>query len=162
MKKILFTIAIALLAATSITSQENAQLRNEGRRHFSPEEFQTKQREYITEKAQLTAEEAEAFFPLFFELQKKKFGLERDARKSINMKRGEKMSEDQCRQFVDRMGDVKIEIAKLEKEYSTKYLMVLPACKLLRIQHAETSFQRDLMKRMIQRQGLRNRPGKQR
>ena len=60
MKKILFTIAIALLAATSITSQENAQQRNEGRRHFSPEEFQTKQREYITEKAQLTAEEAEA------------------------------------------------------------------------------------------------------
>jgi hypothetical protein len=162
MKKILFTIAIALLAATGITSQENAQQRNKGRRHFSPEEFQTKQREYITEKAQLTAEEAEAFFPLFFELQKKKFGLERDARKSINMKRGEKMSEDQCRQFVDRMGDVKIEIAKLEKEYSTKYLMVLPACKLLRIQHAETSFQRDLMKRMIQRQGLKNRPGEQR
>ena len=162
MKKILFTFAIALFAATSITAQENAQQKKEGRRHFSPEEFQTRQREYITEKAQLTTEEAQAFFPLFFELQKKKFTLERDARKSINMKRGEKMSEEQCRQLVDRMGDVKIEIAKLEKEYSIKYLKVLPACKLMRIQHAEISFQRDLMKRMTQRQEYRNKTGEKR
>ena len=162
MKKITILFAIILCTITGTYAQHKQMEQKSRRRHFSPEEFQARQREYITDKAELTAEEAEAFFPIFFELQKKKFSLEREARKGINMKRGEKMSEEQCRQFVDRMGDVKIEVAKLEKEYCTKYLKVLPACKLMRIQHAEISFQRDLMKRMTQHQGFRNKPGEKR
>lgn len=162
MKKITILFVIMLCAITGSHAQHKQMEQKSRRRHFSPEEFQARQREYITDKAELTAEEAEAFFPIFFELQKKKFSLEREARKGINMKRGEKMSEEQCRQFVDRMGDVKIEVAKLEKEYCTKYLKVLPACKLMRIQHAEISFQRDLMKRMTQHQGFRNKSGEKR
>ena len=112
MKKILFIIAIALFTATGITAQENIQETKSERRHFSPEEFQTRQKEYITEKAQLTAEEAEKFFPLFFELQKKKFDLERNARKGTSIRRGENMTEEQCREFIDRMSSAKIEILR--------------------------------------------------
>lgn len=148
MKKAILSLAIMLCTIAGMTAQEKQQPGK--RRHFSHEEFQAKQKEYITRKAQLTPEEAEAFFPLFFELQKKKFTLERDARRSIKKKRGEKMNEEQCREFVNKMSDVKIEVAKLEKEYSAKYLNVIPACKLLGVQHAEISFQRDLMKKMMQ------------
>ncbi len=148
MKKAILSLAIILCSIAGITAQEKQQQGK--KRHFSHEEFQAKQKEYITRKAQLTPEEAEAFFPLFFELQKKKFTLERDARRSIKKKRGEKMNEEQCREFVNKMSDVKIEVAKLEKEYSAKYLNVIPACKLLGVQHAEISFQRDLMKKMMQ------------
>ena len=148
MKKAILSLAIMLCSIAGMTAQEKQQPGK--RRHFSHEEFQAKQKEYITRKAQLTPEEAEAFFPLFFELQKKKFTLERDARRSIKKKRGEKMNEEQCREFVNKMSDVKIEVAKLEKEYSAKYLNVIPACKLLGVQHAEISFQRDLMKKMMQ------------
>jgi hypothetical protein len=98
----------------------------------------------------LTPEEAEAFFPLFFELQKKKFELERNARKDFRKQRGEKMTEEECRDFVYKMADTKIEIAKLEREYTDKYLEVLPPCKLRRVQHAEGMFQRDLMKKMTE------------
>ena len=38
----------------------------------SKDEFRTKQQAYMTEKAGLTAEEAQKFFPLYFELQDKK------------------------------------------------------------------------------------------
>ena len=145
-----------LCSIAGMTAQEKQQPGK--RRHFSHEEFQAKQKEYITRKAQLTPEEAEAFFPLFFELQKKKFTLERDARRSIKKKRGEKMNEEQCREFVNKMSDVKIEVAKLEKEYSAKYLNVIPACKLLGVQHAEISFQRDLMKKMIEHRSGREKP----
>ncbi len=148
MKKAILSLAIMLCSIAGMTAQEKQQQGK--KRHFSHEEFQAKQKEYITRKAQLTPEEAEAFFPLFFELQKKKFTLERDARRSIKKKRGEKMNEEQCREFVNKMSDVKIEVAKLEKEYSAKYLNVIPACKLLGVQHAEISFQRDLMKKMMQ------------
>ena len=146
MKKILFASLLLLLTAVTASAQE----RPMNKPHFSPEEFQTKQKTYITEKAGLTPEEAEAFFPLFFELQKKKFELERNVRKDFRKQRGEKMTEEECRDFVYKMADTKIEIAKLEREYTDKYIQVLPPCKLRRVQHAEGMFQRDLMKKMTE------------
>ena len=146
MKKILFTSLLLLLTAVTASAQE----RPINKPHFSPEEFQAKQKAYITEKADLTDQEAEAFFPLFFELQKKKFELERNVRKEFKKERGEQMTEEECRDFVYKMADTKIEIAKLEREYTDKYLQVLPPCKLRRVQHAEGMFQRDLMKKMTE------------
>lgn len=135
-----------LLATFTANAQEN----QKSRPHFSPEEFQAKQRAYITEKAELSTEEADAFFPLFFELQKKKFELERNVRKDFKRNRNEQMTEEECRKFVYNMADVKIEIAKLEREYAEKYLNLLSPCKLRRVLHAEGSFQRDLMKKMTE------------
>ena len=146
MKKYLLTALVMLLAITTASAQEN----QKNRPHFSPEEFKAKQQAYITQKAELTPQEAEAFFPLFFELQKKKFDLERNARKDFKKNRNEKMTEEECRNFVYNMADAKIEIAKLEREYTDKYLQVLPACKVRKVQHAEGSFQRDLMKKMTE------------
>ena len=142
---------LASLLLFFIAMTASAQGPQKNRPHFSPEEFQAKQKAYITEKAGLSPEEAETFFPLFFELQKKKFELERNARKDFRKQRGEQMSEEECRKFVYNMADVKIEIAKLEREYTDKYLQVLSPCKVRRVQFAEGSFQRDLMKKMTER-----------
>ena len=141
-------LASLLLFVIALTASAQGQQKN--RPHFSPEEFQAKQKAYITEKAELSPEEAEAFFPLFFELQKKKFELERNARKDFKRQRNEQMSEEECRKFVYNMADVKIEVAKLEREYTDKYLQVLSPCKVRRVQFAEGSFQRDLMKKMTE------------
>lgn len=148
MRKSIFASLLLFIVAMTASAQENNK-----KPHFSPEEFQAKQRTYITEKAELSPEEADAFFPLFFELQKKKFDLERNARKDFRKQPGEKMTEEECRRFVYNMADVKIEVAKLEREYTDKYLEVLPPCKVRRVQQAETSFQRDLMKKMTERRG---------
>ena len=88
------------LAAITASAQDNKR-----KPHFSPEEFQAKQRAYITEKAELTTEEADAFFPLFFELQKKKFELERNARKDFKRQRGEKMTKEQLEQVEDMVNE---------------------------------------------------------
>ena len=146
MKKRLFTLAIALLAITVSMAQEHNGPKE--KRPFSPEEFKARQRAFITERAALTTEEADAFFPLFFELQKKKFEIEHDVRKDARKPQGEKMDEEECREFVYRMADTKIEIARLEREYTDKYLNVISACKLQKVLHAEGAFQRHLMKEM--------------
>ena len=147
MKKVIFAIAITLLTATAAFAQERE--RPKGHKpSFSHEEFKAKQRAFITEKAELTPQEAEAFFPLFFELQKKKFETEHSIRKEMRKPRGEKFTEEQCREFVYKMADTKIEISKLEREYIDKYLAVISASKLHKIQHAEGAFQRHLMKEM--------------
>lgn len=146
MKKTLITAMLLLVATITATAQE----RPMNKPHFSPEEFQAKQKAYIAEKAGLTQEEADGFFPLFFELQKKKFELERNVRKDFRKNRDEKITDEECRNFVYKMADTRIEIAKLEREYTDKYLQVLPPCKLRRVQHAEGMFQRDLMKKMTE------------
>ena len=147
MRRVLFTIAIALLATVASVAQEHDQ-RMDRRPPFSPEDFQAKQRAFITERAGLTSEEADAFFPLFFELQKKKFEIEHDARKDTRKPHGERLTEEQCHELVYRMADTKIEISKLEREYTDKYLQVVSACKLHKIMFAEGAFQRHLMKEM--------------
>ena len=42
------------------------------RPRMTPEEYRAKQQEFITRHAELTPEESDAFFPLYFELQNKK------------------------------------------------------------------------------------------
>ena len=152
MKKI-FLLIVLILSTVAVTAQENGERARKGR--FSPEEFKAKQQEFITEKANLTEAEAELFFPLFFELQKKKFEIEHNARKGMFKKRNEKPTEDECREFVNKMAETKIAIAKLEKEYTEKYMKVIPACKIMEIQRAENMFQRHLMNEMMPR-GPRN------
>lgn len=151
MKKPLFLSLFLFLAAIA----SNAQEARRDRPHFSPEEFQEKQRTYITEKADLSPEEADAFFPLFFELQKMKFELEHDSRKNFKKRCNENISEEECRNIVYHMADTKVEIAKLEREYTDKYLEVLPACKVRKVLHAECTFQRDLMKKMTEHRNNR-------
>ena len=153
MRKYLLTALFTLLALTA-----TAQGGQKEKRHISPEEFKNKQKEFIIRKAGLTAEEADAFFPLFFELQKKKLELERSARKDTRKPRGEKMTEEECRAFAYKMADTKIEIAKLEREYTDKYLKAISACKLQRVMFAEGMFQRHLMKEMMHHRGDKKRP----
>ena len=154
MKRHLFLSLLIFFAAIAANAQDG----KKDRPHFSPEEFQAKQRAYITEKAGLSTEEADSFFPLFFELQKKKFDLERNVRKEFKKNRNEQMTEEECRQFVYNMADVKIEIAKLEREYTDKYIQVLSPCKVRKVQHAEGMFQRDLMKKMMEHRNGKGRP----
>lgn len=152
MKKI-FLLIVLILSTVAVTAQENGERAKKGR--FSPEEFKAKQQKFITEKAKLTEAEAELFFPLFFELQKKKFEIERNARKGMFKKRNERPTDEECREYVNKMAESKIAIAKLEKEYTEKYMKVIPACKIMEIQRAENMFQRHLMNEMMPR-GPRN------
>lgn len=133
--------------STGIQAQEQGE-RQKGKHEFSHEEFQSKQKEFIAKHANLSPEECEGFFPLFFELQKNKWLINREARKKVGMKRGEQCTDEQCQQLVNEFADAKIKIAELEKEYIGKYLKVIPARKIMEVQRAEDMFQRDMLKKM--------------
>ena len=145
MKRAIITLSLIMVAILATYAQEK-QGPQGGRRRFSPEQFQAKQRSYITEKAKLTQEEADAFFPLFFELQKEKFRIEREARSKVIKERGQRLTDEQCKELLMNSADARIKIAELEKEYIAKYLKVVSAKKLLDIQRAERSFQNHMLK----------------
>ena len=157
MKKALIAIALFVAATFAATAQEDK--RPDERRKFSPEQFQEKQRNYITEKAALTPEEAEKFFPIFFELQKERFRIEREARSKVIKERGQKLTDEQWKELLGHTADARIAIAQLEKKYITKYLNVVSPKKLVDIQRAEHSFQSYMIKTMARQEKGGRAPG---
>ena len=130
----------------SETATENhAQPHNQ----FSPEEFRARQQKFLTEKSGLTEEEADKFFPLYFELQQKKNEINFNARQTVNNRRDSgPLTDDEYKKLIDNLADAKIKTAQLEKEYLEKFKKIVPAGKLLRIQIAETQFGSELIKEM--------------
>ena len=138
---------ISILCLTATAQEQNNHPR---RPHMTPEEFQTKQKEYIIHHAELTEKESTAFFPLYFELQGKKNEANRRVWKQARAVPPHERTEEECDKMIDALADVKIECATLEKEYLKKFKEILPAKKLMRVQMAEDRFQRELLRGMQQ------------
>lgn len=145
MKKII-TLILLIFSTACVWGQG----RDKGPR-MSPDEYTAKQQEYITQHAKLTTEEANKFFPLFFELQQKKWEIHGKAWKQINPEKMRELSATEYESLLYGLADAKIAEAKLEKEYIGKYRAFLSAKKILDTQHAEEGFQRDLLRKMIER-----------
>ena len=128
-------------------NQNRQQLQGPNRNEqFSPAEYWEQQKEFFTNQASLTQDEADAFFPIYNELQQKKRELNREIRRIMRQEGGPMISEDGSLKAIDAKADVNIKIAELEKEYLQKFKQVLPASKILKIQNAEEQFNSQILK----------------
>lgn len=109
-------------------------------------EFRTKQQAYMTEKAGLTAEEAQKFFPLYFELQDKKKAMNKHAWAEARQGVQPQTTEEEYGTIIDHFFSTQHEILDLEKEYIEKYREVLTDKKIYMIYWAEIKFNRNMMK----------------
>ncbi len=157
MKRAIITLSLIVITLMATNAQEQQKPKGE-RRRFSPEQFQAKQREYITKHAKLTPEEADAFFPIFFELQKEKFRIEHEARVKVIKERGQKLTDAQWEELLRNTADARIVIAQMEKEYIAKYLKAVSPKKLIDIQRAEHSFQSHMIKSMARNGRQKEKP----
>lgn len=139
------SILFALIVSLTAMAQHPQGQRPE-RPRMTPEEYQTKQQEFIAQQAELTDEESTVFFPLYFELQGKKREANRNVWKQVRAVAPHERTEEECIKMIDAMADVKILCAQLEKEYLAKFKEILPAKKLMRVQMAEERFQRELLR----------------
>lgn len=121
---------------------------------FSPAEYWQQQKSFFTEKANLTEDEANAFFPLYNELQQKKREINREIRRAMmHPENGTEQTEEQSLKAIDAKADANIRIAELEKEYLKKFKEVLPASKILKVQNAEEQFNSQILKDIQQSRG---------
>jgi hypothetical protein len=119
-------------------------------KRLSPEEFEAKKREYLTQKASLTSGEAERFFPLYNEMNHKLDDMrKRIGQQEREMGRGGKYSEEDYRQALERIYKANFDIARTEMSYYTRYKTILSNEKIYRIHAAEMEFHRDILKRMV-------------
>lgn len=114
---------------------------------MSKEQFRERQKQYFVEKAGLTHEEAVKFFPLYFELQDKKFSYNKEMWDKIRKaKEGKNITDAEYSRITEDVIKTRLTIDELELEYLRKYKKVLSPKKIYDIQRAEMKFSRELIK----------------
>lgn len=112
----------------------------------SEEEFRAKKQAYMTEKAGLTEEEAQNFFPLYFELQNKKKASHKATWKKAGKGIEPETTEEEYEEIINTFFESQHDILSLEKEYIEKYRQVLSDKKIYLIYWAEIKFNRNMLK----------------
>lgn len=101
----------------------------------------------ITNRLNLTPEQAKDFWPIYNEFSGKKRELHRSMRQLINTK-DETRSDDQVMNNLNEIQDLKEKQLALEKEYQSRFLTVISAKQLVELYKAERSFNEMLIQRL--------------
>ncbi|WP_440485740.1 hypothetical protein [Segatella hominis] len=112
---------------------------------FNPAKFEADLEQFITVNACLSPSQAASFFPVYRQMMKKQRALFDEMRRlrMINPKDNEA-----CEKAIRKQDELDIQIKQLQQEYHGRFLMMLPANKVLSIIKAEEKFHRQIFKKM--------------
>jgi hypothetical protein len=103
---------------------------------------------FITDKMQLSSEEAQVFWPVFreFEAEKDKLAMKIREYRNAFPKDEADMTEEQAIKFLTHLNDHSLAMSELGLEYQKKFLKVISAKQLLLLRVAENGFRRHLLR----------------
>ena len=141
----LILVIMAAIAMTMMGFPCHAENTQSQRPPFDPKRFEADLEQYITTHASLTPQEASKFFPVYRQMMKKQRALFDEMRRlrMINPKDNEA-----CEEAIRKQDELDIQIKQLQQEYHGRFLMMLPANKVLSIIKAEEKFHRQIFKKM--------------
>lgn len=128
----------ALIAGTGTIQAQDKKL--------SKEEFQQRQKEFITDYVGFTESEAEKFFPLYFELQNKKNELNRQSWDYMLKAKGKELTEEEYDDIIENVSKICISCDELELQYRRKYKKFLSSKKIFKTIRAEMKFHREFLR----------------
>ena len=114
-------------------------------------------RAYITEMMALSADDSTAFWKVHSEFEQKKRNIRQEMKgltKGIVAK-----SDDQLKESINQMFDLKQKEIDLEKEYTDKYLKMLSVRQVVALFQAEKEVKRELLKELQKMRGGGGRRG---
>jgi Spy/CpxP family protein refolding chaperone len=111
-------------------------------KHQDFEKYKAMKVSFMTEQLELTPQEAQQFWPIYNEFEKKRFEFHQSRRtlEEKVKKNYDKYTETEFREISYEMVDQFREEYDLMKEYNEKFLKVLPAKKVVMISPAENDF----------------------
>lgn len=112
---------------------------------------------FITNELDLTPEESQVFWPLFNEMREKERALREEMRPSKPL---EELSDKEAQIQLENQMKLADEEAALHKAYTERFLKILPAAKVLKLQQAEGEFRRRLINEVKERRMRKDRPGR--
>ena len=144
MKYVIFLLPLVSLFSIGAFAQKN----------FDLDAFRAEQEKIITQEAGLTPEEAKAFFPLYHEMNQKRFELNRDMRKQIKtVMSSNSVTAAQYLKIIDDRLDMHSKEVEIEKEYYVKFKKILPPEKLFKVSMAEIKMNKEILKNRDNRGG---------
>ncbi len=141
---VIIVLCIIILSSVFANAQDRRRHCNEDRQRIKSEKIA-----YLTDQLDLSVAEAQAFWPLYNEFTNKADALfeeERSIKRNLRHDKS-KYSDNEMTTMIDRLVDIAIERAALEKEYHNKYKEVLPATKIVLLYEAEFGFRRHLLRK---------------
>ncbi|MFT6747302.1 MAG: hypothetical protein ACJAZ2_001652 [Glaciecola sp.] len=104
---------------------------------------------YLTEKLNLTSDEATKFWPVYNDFVKKRQALRREVMgERKNKKNVDELSDAEMEKIVDDHMLLKEKVLVLQKEFHVKIKSILPIKKVFLLGKAERDFKREMIKRM--------------
>jgi hypothetical protein len=122
---------------------------SQGKEKIDFDKFKAEKIAFITARLDLTVEEAQTFWPIYNEFDKKNNELMREEHElHREIKHNEtELNDKEIEQKIDRSIAISIEQANLRLEYHNKYKQVLSIQKIGKLYEAENEFRRDLLHR---------------
>ena len=105
----------------------------------------------ITNRLNLSPEQATGFWPVYNEYSQKRKDIHRAQRKIINDKKAEGKTDDQVLNNLKEVQELKQKELDLEKEYQNRFLKVISAGQVIELYKAERTFNDMLIQRLKQR-----------
>lgn len=133
LRRILFLLILTLSIST--VNAQNCR--------FSPEQFEADLERFIVVEAGLSPVESARFFPVYREMRKKQMAIFYEDKEFRHV---DTSNEKACAAAIRRHDDNDLEVKKLQREYHSRFLKILPASKVYRIIRAEDNFHRRLFK----------------
>lgn len=129
-----------------VRSDEPREPRHE---RFSRERFMQDLRAYITREAGLSQQEANAVFPLFFEMKAKMHDLQERINRSLGNAARRSSNERDCQRTLNEMTHMKAKQQKLEADFMKRMAKTVSSQKLVKILVADQNFGRDRFRQMM-------------
>lgn len=153
-KKIL-TFACCLFIATAMSAQFGQS--NQGPKPFSPEAYNQSLENFVRDKADLTQQECQKFFPMMHEMLNK----QRDVTGKIHMvmfKGSSAKTEADYEQCITQITDLEVQSKKIEQVYYKKFHNVLSWEKILKVRNALYRFSMEALQKFTPQRGQQSAP----
>jgi len=144
MKKLSIILILLVFSFTQLIAQE----KREGDEHEMFEKIKAEKISFFTSKIDLTSSEAEQFWPVYNEFEKKRFEIQRQKHDFERMpdEKFTSLSESEIEKMTSNyVGSFEKE-AQLLKEYNKQFLKILPKKKVLILYRTENEFRSHLIR----------------
>ena len=149
MKKVILVCSVIILFAWPVSlSAQNKNAESKQARKEKYEQFCKFRHDFMMEQIGLSEQEAEQFFPLYEELESKKWKLDREARSFARKvaRSTTTVSDTEYQKAAEALLEKDEKMAQLDREYYNKFKTFLSSEKLFKYKNAQMRFPRAMMK----------------
>lgn len=143
MKKIFLSLIVLFLGFSAIYAQNT----RPGFEKYM-EKFKAEKVSYLTEKLDLSVEEAQKFWPLYNEYQDKRDKVIKSKRMEGRHGDFSNLSNEELEAMADKKVEDELKLAQMKMEFHKQVKKVLPIEKVLRLYRAENEFMNHMFSRL--------------